>query len=132
MLRDVIRFEWRYHTRQVAFAVGVALFLGLGYALPALGYGPSGTHLNSPFVVMQSVGLLSLLGIFVLFKVLSAASSSASFTASRSAPTNSTARTRRTRSPLRSARICDLPHVAAALGSAGSPVCADPRATGSP
>lgn len=66
MLREVIRFEWRFHTRQVAFAVGVALFLGLGYALPVLGYGPSGAHLNSPFVVMQSVGLLSLLGIFVL------------------------------------------------------------------
>ncbi|HVG44341.1 MAG TPA: hypothetical protein VM890_06400, partial [Longimicrobium sp.] len=66
MLRELIRFEWRYHTRQIAFAVGVALFLGLGWALPVLGYGPSGAHLNSPFVVMQSVGLLSLLSIFVL------------------------------------------------------------------
>jgi ABC-type transport system involved in multi-copper enzyme maturation permease subunit len=66
MLRELIRFEWRYHTRQVAFAVGVVFFLGLGWALPVLGYGPSGAHLNSPFVVMQSVGLLSLLGIFVL------------------------------------------------------------------
>ncbi|HKP76945.1 MAG TPA: hypothetical protein VJT67_15550, partial [Longimicrobiaceae bacterium] len=66
MLRDVIRFEWRYHTRQIAFPVGVLAFLGLGYALPVLGYGPTGTHLNSPFVVMQSVGLMSLLTVFVL------------------------------------------------------------------
>ena len=66
MLRDVIRFEWRYHTRQLAFAVGVVLFFGLGYALPVLGYGPAGTHLNAPIAVMQSVGLLSLLSIFVL------------------------------------------------------------------
>ncbi|HEU4562829.1 MAG TPA: M1 family aminopeptidase [Longimicrobium sp.] len=66
MLREVIRFEWRYHTRQIAFPVAVLLFLGLGYLLPVSGYGPGGTHLNSPFVVMQSVGLLSLLTIFVL------------------------------------------------------------------
>ncbi|HEX8244318.1 MAG TPA: hypothetical protein VF541_12495, partial [Longimicrobium sp.] len=66
MLREVIRFEWRYHTRQVAFPVGVLFFLGMGYMLPVLGYGPAGTHLNSPFVVMQSVGLVSLLTIFVL------------------------------------------------------------------
>ncbi|HEX7958019.1 MAG TPA: hypothetical protein VF508_13810, partial [Pyrinomonadaceae bacterium] len=66
MLRDVIRFEWRYHTRQVAFPVGALMSLGLGFVLPVLGYGPPGTHLNSPFVVMQSVGLLSLLTVFVL------------------------------------------------------------------
>lgn len=66
MLRELIRFEWRYHTRQIAFPVGVLFFLGLGFILPVLGYGPPGTHLNSPFVVMQSVGLLSLLTIFVL------------------------------------------------------------------
>ena len=66
MLREVIRFEWRYHTRQIAFPVGVLFFLGMGFILPVLGYGPPGTHLNSPFVVMQSVGLLSLLTIFVL------------------------------------------------------------------
>lgn len=66
MLREVIRFEWRYHTRQLGFAVGALFFLGMGLILPALGYGPGGAHLNSPFVVMQSVGLLSLLTIFVL------------------------------------------------------------------
>ena len=66
MLRELIRFEWRYHTRQIAFPVGVLFFLGMGFILPVLGYGPGGTHLNSPFVVMQSVGMLSLLTIFVL------------------------------------------------------------------
>ncbi|MDB4889382.1 MAG: hypothetical protein JWL61_1237 [Gemmatimonadetes bacterium] len=66
MLRDMMRFEWRYHTRQIAFPVGVLFFFGMGFLLPAIGYGPTGTNLNSPFVVMQSVGLLSLLMIFVL------------------------------------------------------------------
>lgn len=66
MLLEVIRFEWRYHTRQIAFPIGVLFFSGMGFVLPVLGYGPGGTHLNSPFVVMQSVGLLSLLTIFVL------------------------------------------------------------------
>ncbi|HEX8558150.1 MAG TPA: M1 family aminopeptidase [Pyrinomonadaceae bacterium] len=66
MLRELIRFEWRYHTRQLAFPVGALFFLGMGYVLPVLGYGPGGANLNSPFVVMQSVGLLSLLTIFVL------------------------------------------------------------------
>ena len=55
MLRELIRFEWRYHSRQAAFPAGAILFLGMGVALPMLGYGPGGTHLNSPFVVMQSV-----------------------------------------------------------------------------
>ncbi|MEO7458345.1 MAG: M1 family aminopeptidase [Gemmatimonadaceae bacterium] len=66
MLRDVIRFEWRYHTRQIAFPVGALFFLGIGFLLPAIGYGPTGANINSPFAVMQSVGLLSLIVIFVL------------------------------------------------------------------
>jgi ABC-2 type transport system permease protein len=66
MLREVIGFEWRYHTRQVAFPVAALLFLGIGVFLPAVGYGPTGARVNAPYVVMQSVGLLSLLTIFVL------------------------------------------------------------------
>jgi len=66
MLLDLIRFEWRFHLRQAAFRIAVPLSFGLGYVLPVVGYGPHGTHLNSPFTVMQSVGLLSLLSIFVL------------------------------------------------------------------
>lgn len=66
MLPELIRFEWGFHVRQAAFRIAVPLALGLGWVLPAVGYGPQGTHLNSPFTVMQSVGLLSLLSIFVL------------------------------------------------------------------
>jgi ABC-2 type transport system permease protein len=66
MLPELIRFEWGLHVRQAAFRIAVPLALGLGWVLPAFGYGPQGTHLNSPFTVMQSVGLLSLLSIFVL------------------------------------------------------------------
>ena len=66
MLPELIRFEWGFHVRQAAFRIAVPLSLGLGWLLPVVGYGPQGTHLNSPFTVMQSVGLLSLLSIFVL------------------------------------------------------------------
>ncbi|HEY0025852.1 MAG TPA: M1 family aminopeptidase [Longimicrobium sp.] len=65
MLPELIRFEWGFHARQAAFRIAVPMSLGLGYLLPVVGYGPRGTHLNSPFTVMQSVGLLSLLSIFV-------------------------------------------------------------------
>lgn len=66
MLPELIRFEWGFHVRQAAFRIAVPLALVFGWVLPVVGYGPQGTHLNSPFTVMQSVGLLSLLSIFVL------------------------------------------------------------------
>ncbi|HET7232032.1 MAG TPA: hypothetical protein VFJ16_18645, partial [Longimicrobium sp.] len=66
MLARIIAFEWRYQTRQVVFAAAAAAFALMGGALVAAGYGPQSVNVNSPFVIMQSVGLLSLPAIFVL------------------------------------------------------------------
>ncbi|MFP2906000.1 ABC transporter permease/M1 family aminopeptidase [Pyxidicoccus sp. 3LFB2] len=66
MLGEVLRFEWRYQTRQVAFYVAAAAFLGLAFLFVGTGYGPDNIHVNSPYSVMQSMGLLSLFSIFAL------------------------------------------------------------------
>ncbi|MBV9772398.1 MAG: hypothetical protein JO040_00515, partial [Gemmatimonadetes bacterium] len=66
MLTGIVGFEWRYQTRQVVFAAAAAAFALMGFALVATGYGPEAVNVNSPFVVAQATGLLSLPAIFVL------------------------------------------------------------------
>jgi ABC-2 type transport system permease protein len=65
-MRELLRFEWRYHTRRVSFLAASLLFLCAGLFLPKTGYGPDNVTFNAPSVIMQSVGLLSLLSIFAL------------------------------------------------------------------
>ena len=65
-MKDLVAFEWRYHTRQVSFSGACALFLFFGVSLTATGFGPGNININSPFSIMQSVGLLSLMSVFVL------------------------------------------------------------------
>jgi len=64
VLTDIVPFEWRYHTRQAAFFAAAALFLLLGYALAALGFGPDNAPPNAPYLVMESAGFLSLFALF--------------------------------------------------------------------
>jgi ABC-2 type transport system permease protein len=66
MLSDIIRFEWRYHTRQVTFFAAAALFFLFGFAITASGFGPNNVNINSPFSIVESVGLLSLPAVFIL------------------------------------------------------------------
>lgn len=66
MLAGIIRFEWRYGTRQPAFAAAAAAFLGMGFALVATGYGPESVHVNSPYAAVLATGLMSLPAVFVL------------------------------------------------------------------
>ena len=66
MMKDIIAFEWRYHTRQPSFLGACLLFLIFGFALSASGFGPDNLAVNSPFIVMESIGLLSLMSVFVL------------------------------------------------------------------
>ncbi len=64
MLRDVAAFEWRYHTRQAAFWGASLLFALLGFTLSATGFGPSNVAVNAPWLLMESMGFLSLLAVF--------------------------------------------------------------------
>lgn len=66
MIRDVVAFEWRYHARQVTFPAAAALFFLFGFGLAASGYGPDNIHINSPYSITQSLGLLSLAAIFLM------------------------------------------------------------------
>ena len=66
MLTDIVRFEWRYHTRQVSFIAAAALFFVFGFALTATGFGPDNVNINSPYSIAQSIGLLSLAAVFIL------------------------------------------------------------------
>lgn len=66
MLKDVIRFEWRYHTRQVSFIAAALFFAGFGFALTATGFGPANVHVNSPYDIAQTMGLISLAAVFAI------------------------------------------------------------------
>ncbi len=66
MLTDLIGFEWRYHARQASFAAAVTFFALLGFALSATGFGPENVAVNSPYLVAQSLGFLSLFSVFAV------------------------------------------------------------------
>jgi ABC-2 type transport system permease protein len=66
VLTDVIRFEWRYHTRQISFIAAALFFAGFGFALTATGFGPANVHINSPFSIAQTMGLISLAAVFAI------------------------------------------------------------------
>lgn len=66
MLRDIVRFEWRYHTRQISFLAASLLFFLFGFALGGTGFGPANVNVDSPYSIAQSLAVLSLSSVFVL------------------------------------------------------------------
>lgn len=66
MLSDIVRFEWRYHTRQISFVAATLLFTGIGFSLTATGFGPSNVYLNSPYSIANGLGLASLSAVFAI------------------------------------------------------------------
>lgn len=66
VLSGIIRLEWRYQVRQLTFAVAALGFTGWAFALIGTGYGPENAAVNSPHVIMQSMGLLTLPVIFLV------------------------------------------------------------------
>lgn len=66
MIGDIVRFEWRYHTRQASFVAAAALFFVFGFALTATGFGPDNVNIDSPYSIAQSIGSLSLAAVFIL------------------------------------------------------------------
>ncbi|HYR29672.1 MAG TPA: ABC transporter permease, partial [Thermoanaerobaculia bacterium] len=66
MIRDIVAFEWRYHTRQISFVAAALLFFAFGSAMTARSFGPANVNVDSPYSVAQTVGVLSLFSLFVL------------------------------------------------------------------
>jgi ABC-2 type transport system permease protein len=65
MLPGMLRFEWRYLTRNLTF-LGIALvFVAFSLVMVRTGYGGDGLLINSPYVVTQSFGLLTLWCLFM-------------------------------------------------------------------
>jgi len=66
VLTDIIRFEWRFHTRQISFIAAALFFAGFGFALTATGFGPANVHVNSPYDIAQSLGMVLLAAVFAI------------------------------------------------------------------
>ena len=66
MLSEIVRFEWRVHTRQPSFIAASALFFLTGFALTASGFGPQNIAVTSSFIITESLGFVSLLSVFAI------------------------------------------------------------------
>ena len=55
MLSEIVRFEWRVHTRQPSFIAASALFFLTGFALTASGFGPQNIAITSSFIVTEAL-----------------------------------------------------------------------------
>ena len=66
MIGDIVSFEWRYHTRQMTFVAAAAVFFFFGFVFTATGFGPDNIHINSPYSIAESIGIISLMSVFAL------------------------------------------------------------------
>lgn len=58
-------FEWRYHTRQLAFLVAAALFFFQGVFIQGRLGGAANLNLNAPYLIAYGISTMSLLSVFV-------------------------------------------------------------------
>lgn len=61
----LIGFEWRYHSRQLSFLAGMAIFALFGFVLTT-GLGRADVNVNSPALIVEVMALLSLVSVFPL------------------------------------------------------------------
>lgn len=66
MLKELVRFEWRFHTRQPSFFAACALFFGLGFVLTATGFGANNLFVNSPYIAAETLAFASLFSVFAI------------------------------------------------------------------
>ncbi len=66
LFRGIVRFELGLQVRQVTLAAAAVLFAGMAFVLVSTTFGPANAAVNSPYVVMYSVGLLSLFAVFLV------------------------------------------------------------------
>lgn len=65
MITDLLKFELKYHFRQISFKAAALLFFMLGYFCAVKGgFGSAELHKNSPYVITNIIALLSLFSIF--------------------------------------------------------------------
>ncbi len=62
----LLRFELRYHARQLSWGASTVLLAAFALVLVLTGYGPRATAITGAYTVVQSLGLLSLTSVFAL------------------------------------------------------------------
>jgi ABC-2 type transport system permease protein len=77
MLRAITAFEWRYQWKSPVFWVGFLLFFLLTFGattVDTIQIGSRGNvNVNSPFAIVQTMGIMSVFGIFVLVAMVAGA-----------------------------------------------------------
>ncbi len=66
MYYELLKFEWRFHSRKFLFLIGIAAFLFFGFVFSAFGMKIPNININGPYLVAHATGLLSLGGIFTI------------------------------------------------------------------
>lgn len=62
----LLRFEWRYQTRALSYLASILLVAFVPFATVATGFGPASSAINGPYIVMETVGILTLVSVFAL------------------------------------------------------------------
>ena len=62
----MIKFEWRYHSKQLSFIAAAIVFFLSGIFATKGSYGGTDVNINSPYAITFFLNLLSLLSLFVL------------------------------------------------------------------
>ncbi|NML21266.1 hypothetical protein HHL16_10305 [Pseudoflavitalea sp. G-6-1-2] len=65
MLNQLLKFELKYHFRQLTFIASVLIFIVLGWIMSKGNFGSEELHKNAPYVINYIICLLSLFVIFV-------------------------------------------------------------------
>lgn len=63
MFRQLLAFEWRYHTHKLFFPFVALIFLFLGFMFTVAAYMPT-VHINSAWSITYTLGVLSMGGLF--------------------------------------------------------------------
>ncbi|WP_309671104.1 hypothetical protein, partial [Gemmatimonas sp.] len=64
IVRGLVAFEWRYQTRTLSYLASVLLVAFVPFATVATGFGPAASAINGPYIVMETVGILTLVSVF--------------------------------------------------------------------
>ncbi len=69
MLRHIAAFEWRFHLKSPVFWIGCGIFFLLTFGavtVDQIQIGSRGNvHVNSPFAILQTLGIMSVFAVFV-------------------------------------------------------------------
>ena len=66
MFRNILQFELKYQSKQLAFALLSVLFLVIGLQIGNQGYGRGVSIYNSPQSISEITGIISLGSVFII------------------------------------------------------------------